>query len=360
MKLTPKQMTPEQLNKVVEVTAQQTGKQSFKKTTDDSVMFQVPINDKVLVYVPNYFDVIDGVEQLRMDKPFLHKIKEGTRTSFVRCTAGLEELGYHSCPLCEATQAHWDLANIQVEEACKEKGLDKDNKESEPVREIRSKFYKNRVLDNAQRKYIFPIVIINNKEKDTDGFPVITPAWYSISERFYNEKWAPVLKNLESGNTIKDFDIVEEEVKEGEIIPSPGGKYFVLDYTYTSKDGKYDAMQSALHLKVFPQSYVHIPKFVEKMMEATKEMTPLRASQVIIDNMFYEEDDLRALADSITEPVLQCLELYENKIDSVPVIEANKDVKAIENKEEKPEAKKAPVNIETDEMDFFENDLEII
>lgn len=358
MKLTPKQMTPEQLNKVAEVTAQQTGRQEYKKTTDDSIMFQVPVNGKVKIYVPDYHDVIDGVEQLKMDKPFLHKIKDGNVTKFVRCTAGLEELGYHSCPLCEATQAHWDLANIQVEEACREKGLDKSDKDSEPVKEIRRKFYGSRALDNAQRKYVFPIVIIG-KDKDTDGLPVITPVWYSISETFYKSKWAHVLKNIGSENTELDFDS-EEEVKDDEVIPSPGGKFFELDFTYDAKGGNHDVMQSALNLKVVHKVYKHNEQFIQKMMDATKEMTPLRASQVIIDDMFYEEDDLKALAESVTEPVRQRLALYENKIDSVPVIEASKGVKAIESKEEKPEAKKEPVSIETDEMDFFDNDLEII
>lgn len=340
MKLKPKTMTKEQLSKVADVAARQTGYQARKKTTDGSEVFKVPINSSVLVYVPNHNEVIDGVEQLVMDKPFLHLIRKGNSVQYVRCTADAEELGYSSCPMCENAQYHWDLANYQVEEACKSQGLDPSDKKNPDVQAIRSKYYQSRVLDSANRRYTFPIVVINTKEKDEDGNPVVTPMWYSISERFYRKSWGIALKAIENGNKEMDLGKSESEDVDDEntVFISPGGRFFELDYTYDAKGGQPNRMQSALNLKVFHKKVGSKWNYLkEKMDEMTKDWDVARSSSVVVDNLFYEEEDMRALAEELTEPVKQRIDLYETKIPtSAPAINVA-EVKSLGNKAE-PEA----------------------
>lgn len=338
MKLKPRIMTKEQLGKVAEVAAKQTGFQVFKKTHDGSEVFSVPVNSKVLIYVPNHNEIIDGVEQLIMDKPFLHLIKQGNSVKYIRCTSGAEELGYDSCPLCENVQYHWDLANLQIEEACREQGLSPDDKNSDAVKAIRSKFYGARVLDSANRRYTFPIVVIDTKEKDESGNPKVTPMWYTISEKFYKQKWGAALKAILSGDTVVDFD-AEVEEDDNTVLPSPGGRFFELDYTYDAKGGQHNRMQSALNLKVLHKKVSSKWNGLMKTMdEMTKDWGVAKAAEVVVDNNFYDEEDMRALADEVTEPVIQRIALYEAKTPTtMPSLAGGAEVKAIESKVE-PEA----------------------
>ena len=350
MKLKPRKMTEEQLNKVAEVTEKQTGGQVFKATLDGSEMFRVPVNDKVLVYVPNHTEVVDGVEQLRMDKPYLHMVKDGNSIKYIRCTAGAEELGYESCPMCENAQYHWDLARLQIEEACREQHLDPADTDSDAVKQIRSKFYGNRVLDSANRRFTFPIVVIDRKEKDEDGNPKMTPMWYSISERFFKRTWGAALKALQAGEEVIDFD---QEVDEDDDspIPNAGGRYYELDFTYDSKGKEHNRMQSALNLKVYPKkTSKSLEKLAEQMDKMTEDWDVAKCATTVVNNLFYDEEDMRALADEVTEPVKQRIELYEAKVTGLtPELETkNEDNKALE-------ANKEPEVLEIDD-----NDLELL
>lgn len=312
MKLKPKTLTPEQLNKVAEVTAAQTGKQQYKRTLDDSEVFQIPVNEKILIYVPNHNEIIDGVEMLKMDKAFIHTVKNGNITQSIRCTAGIEELGYSSCPLCEVEQSHWDLVRLQTEETCKKQGIDPNDRDSDHVKSIWRKFKDSMALAGHKRKYTFPIAVIDARSKDEDGLPTFKIVWYSISEKFYKDKWGTALLSIQSGSEELDFD-AESTVADDVVLPSPGGRVFELDFTYDDKENKHNKVQSALHLKVIPKSVGDKWKpLLAKIEEEAKSYTVERCVTTVVDNLFYEEEDMRAIADEITAPVLQRIALYES------------------------------------------------
>lgn len=67
-------------------------------------------------------------------------------------------------------------------------------------------------------------------------------------------------------------------------------------------------------------------------------MDVAKAAEVVVDNNFYDEEDMRALADEVTEPVIQRIALYEAKTPTaMPSLGGGTEVKSIESKAE-PEA----------------------
>ncbi|MGV3076403.1 hypothetical protein ACEE21_15090 [Clostridium baratii] len=307
-KMKPKAFTAEQLNAIkVEATTQTTDFKVQKSADPENhPVFEIPVNTKVLVYVPNHTVINeDGVEELRMDKPLIHTVMNGKRYDKIRCTRGLSEAtGYSGeCPLCNGTDEPWALANEQIKEQCKIRGLDPNDTNSESVKAVKREYYSKRVIKAPEQVYTFPIVVIetdpNDIKKiifDEEGKPVHKAYWYSISKTAYEKKWAKTLEGMEDEPT------------------HPGGNFFILNYTYESRSGEYNKRDSARELQVVAKRIKNSNILAEQYDKETVDWDVAKAIETIFDNMYYEEADIQAEADKILASTREKIAIYESAI----------------------------------------------
>lgn len=305
LKLQPKVFSEEEnaaLDKVV--TVQEVVK-GVPKSVDpvNYPVFDIPINAKALVYVPNH--VVQGkddVLELRMDKPLVHSITDGRRFLNYRCISGITEAGYSgNCPLCDGVDDCWTLANYLIESKCRQRGLNEKDTENREVKNIRSDFFSERVVKDALRKFVFPIVVfetVNNDGKtlvkDDNGQVSYKIMWYDISEAQYESTWK------------KAFESMEDEPSH------PGGHCFVLNYTYKSKTGEHNKRDSAKNLNVASKRIRGLEKIMPILDKQTEDWTPRKARETVIQNIFYPEEGLQELADEVLEQTRQLIEMYKS------------------------------------------------
>lgn len=270
---------------------------------------EIPVGVKELIYVPNHTWMDEeGKEHLRMDMPLIHPARDGRRFLNFRCIQGIvdEEAGYDgSCPLCDATADAWDLANYQIKEDCAARGLNPEDKENKQVKDIRSSHFGDMALKNAQRYYTFPIVVIQT-EKNLGKTPVIdengnlsyTIQWYTISEAQYNKKWVTTLEAMEDD-------------------PShPGGHFFLLDYSFTPKNGEPNKRDAAQNLAVHARNIFKgeaADKIKAMLDKATEVWTPEKAMETVINNLPYSMEDLEEAQESILAETRNLLNLFKAK-----------------------------------------------
>lgn len=282
-------------------------------------VFEVPVNKKVLVYVPNHIvQNEEGVDTLRMDKPLLHSITQGKRFLNFRCINGLAIDGTDftgECPLCEAKDEPWDLANLIIEQKCKAQGLDPEDTENKAVKGIRSDAFSDRALKDASRHYTFPIVVFETLNddgktfvKDEEGGYKYQVMWYDVSENQYNKTWAKALEAMEDEPT------------------HPGGHFFLLNYCYTPKNGQPNKRDSAQNLVVSARNIKGSDAVRKLLDEQTESWTPQLAQQMVINNAIYAPSDLKDIADDALEATRNLLALYQAK-------DATGDTQAIEGGE---------------------------
>lgn len=310
-KMKPKAFTAEQLNAIkVEATTQTTETVVPKSADPDNYpVFEIPVNAKVLIYVPNHTVVSeDNVEELRMDKPLIHTVINGKRYQKIRCIRGLSEAtGYSGeCPLCNSTDEPWALANEQIKEQCRIRGLDPNDGDNDSVKAVKSEYYSKRVVKSAEQVYTFPIIVIETDPNDIkkiivgeNNIPVHKAYWYSISKSAYVKKW---LKTLEG---------MEDEPNH------PGGHFFILNYTYESKSGEYNRRDSARELQVVAKKIKNSEALAKQFDKETEDWDVAKAIETIFDNMYYEEEDIEAETDKILASTREKLAIYENAL-SVP------------------------------------------
>lgn len=268
-------------------------------------VFRVPVNKKKLIYVPNHTVTKDGVAVLRMDNPLIHVVSKKNRFDYYRCISGLssEKFGFDgTCPLCDAASDCWTLANYKIEDKCKQQGLQPDDKENERVKQIRSSAFQDKVVNDPVRYYTFPIVVFDTENddgktfvKDSNGHISFKVMWYSCSESVWNGKWVKALENMEDEPT------------------HPGGRFFLLDYTYTPKKGEPNARDSARELTIFSKTIKESDKLRAKLDELTQGWTPDVARSVVIRNGFYDMETLSAVADEEMIGTRNLIEVFENK-----------------------------------------------
>ena len=323
-KMKPKAFTAEQLDAIkVEATTQTTDFTVQKSADPDNYpVFEIPVNAKVLIYVPNHTVINkEGIEELRMDKPLIHTVINGKRYQKIRCIRGLSEAtGYSGeCPLCEGTSEPWALANEQIKEQCKIRGLDPNDSTSESVKTVKREYYSKRVIKDPERIYTFPIVVIetdpNDIKKiilDENGVPVHKTYWYSISKTAYEKKWAKTLEGMEDEPT------------------HPGGNFFILNYTYESKSGEYNKRDSARELQVVAKRIKNFEGLAEQYDKETEGWDVAQAIKTIYDNMYYDEADIQAETDKILTSTREKIAIYESSI-SAPEANGGFNLKPQEN-----------------------------
>lgn len=258
-------------------------------------VFDIPVEKKVLIYVPNH--VVEGEygPELRMDKPLIHTIQDGKRYGVYRCVSGIvlnDENGnpiYNgSCPLCDGVDVPWELANLKIASKCAQMALDPDDVDNPSVKAIRSAEFSDRVLKESNRYYTFPICVfdtVNNDGKtlvkDEEGKPVITIMWYHISENQYKKKWETCLEGME-----------DEPIH-------PGGHFFVLNFIYDTKGKQANKRDAAQNLTVISRTIKNSDKLKAMLDEATVDWTPEKAQETVISNQLYSLEDLQEITDDL-------------------------------------------------------------
>lgn len=307
-RMKPKVFTAEQLNAIKVESATQTTETVIQKSTDPEnfPVFDIPVNGKVLVYVPNHTIINEeGVEDLRMDRPLIHMVINGKRFQRVRCIRGLSEnVGYSGeCPFCDGESDPWSLANEQIKEQCKVRGLDPNDSESEAVKTIKREYYSKRVIKSPDQYYTFPIVVIetdpNDFKKivmDENGSPKHKTYWYTISKSAYEKKWLKTLEGMEDEPT------------------HPGGECFILNYTYESKSGEYNKRDSARELQVVPKKIKGFADVAEQYDKETEAWDVAKAIETIYDNMYYDEKDMAEEAAKVLASTREKLAIYESAL----------------------------------------------
>ena len=345
MKMKPKVFTAEQVNAIREESSNQTPDYSIPKSTDPEnfPVFDIPVNGKVLVYVPNHtITNADGVEELRMDKPLFHSVTEGKRFLRLRCIRGLSEASGYSgnCPLCEGEGEPWDLANEQIKEQCKVRGLDVNDSENESVKEVKRGFYSKRVIKAPEQYLTFPIVVIETDPSDIkkiisdeNGVPKHKAMWYTISKSAYDKKWAKALEGMEDEPT------------------HPGGECFILNYTYESKSGDYNKRDSARELQVIPKKLKGFADFAKVLDKETEEWDAFKAMSTVIDNQYYEEKDIQEEVDKVLAGTREKLAIYSSVATSQEAIPDNGGFNLQKPAEEENVGGELPMAGATDEDD---------
>lgn len=308
-----KKLTAEEIEIINASSAQQTGKVQAQKTYDlDYPVFDIPINQKLLVYVPNHTVMNpDGSVSLRQDKFAAHAVIDGHNFGNIRCTYGVNVPSQGldgSCPLCEATNLVWDLYHKDYEAIAKAKGIPVDSPEAKDgLADDRKELVKNMVIKQAEVWYTFPIVVIECTEKDgklttipkknSEGQIVGKPYFYSIREKTFTDKWLPA------------FDTIETD--DGEVPTHAGGRWFILNFTYTPKSGQHTKMGSANNLKVAHKvmgaEYKVWEEYFDKLTEG---WTPQKAQEVVVLDAFRDMEETQEIADALLAPVRDKLAIY--------------------------------------------------
>lgn len=308
----PKQLSEAAQKAVNEASAQQTGQAAAIKSYDPNYpVFDVPVNKKILVYIPNHTEMLpDGSVTLRMDKFAAHSGLDGRSFVNVRCSQGIisEELGLDgSCPLCTAMADVWELYNKEYADIGRARGIDIQSAEAqEALKEERKKLVQAMVIKNPEIWYTFPIVVIDCEErdgqltvipkKDAENRITGTPMWYSIRERTYLEKWATALDTIET--------------EDGIAITHPAGRWAVLNFTYTPKSGSHDKMNSARALKVGFKTMAGYNEWATYFDQLTEEWTPQKAQEVVVLDVLRDMEEMTAVADTLMAPVRDKLAMY--------------------------------------------------
>ena len=310
----PKKLSIEAQHAITEASSQQTGRAVRQKTYDPNYpVFDIPINQKILAYIPNHTVTYpDGSIGMRMDKFAAHPVIDGRNYGDIRCANGVvvPELGLDgSCPLCDAISTNWELYNFEYDGIARSKGLTTDAPEAqELLKQDRLDLIRKMAVKQAEVWYTFPIVIIECEEKDgqltvspkldAEGKMHGTPMWYSIRERTYQDK------------QVAAFDTID--LPDGSTPTSPAGQWTILNFTYQPKSGQATKMDSARALKVsfknMPETYAQWAKFFDDM---TAEWTPEKAQEVIVLDAVRDMNEIQEACDSIMKPVNDRIAMYK-------------------------------------------------
>ena len=302
----PMEFTAEQIEELQKELLSQDVTASVVKSLDPEnyPVFEVPVNQKVFVYVPKHnITLKDGSEELRMDKPFIHTIREGNRFSKIRCVRGLR-YATNGCPFCDAVEISWDLANEMIKDKYKSKGLNPDDKDDQLVKSIRRECFESRTVKAPVQYYTFPIVLIemsfdDNKRRyilDENGNLKYKAMWYTISESAYKDKWLKCLESLE-----------DEPM-------TPGGYTFILDYTYTPKTGEPNKRDSAKALHITPKKLKDFEQQARYFDELTADWDIAKAITTVVDNVLPNYEEMVEEAERVIQPSKDKLAMYRESV----------------------------------------------
>lgn len=309
-----KNFSTAEVESILTASREQTGKaQAIKSYDKDFPVFEVPINDKVLAYIPNHvIQNPDGTVTLRTDKFGAHPYQIGREFGNIRCISGImtDDGAFDgSCPACDAVSESWTLFNYEFNELAASRGYTTiDEAANAALKEDKKKLLESRAMKAADIWYTFPIVVIDcdtdaqgNKttkpKLDAEGRMHGTPMWYSIREKTFLEKW------------IAGLDAVDVN---GETPTNPAGLWAVLNFTYQSKDGKHDKMQSAKNLKVtYRNPDPALAQWESYFDNLTVDWTPAKAAEVVVLDAIRDVAESREAVDTIMKGTRERIAMYD-------------------------------------------------
>lgn len=318
LNLEPIALNEEQFSQLVEASQQQSVGRQSKSNDPNFPVFDIPVNEKVMIYVPNFTtQTKDGGVDIVKDRFVAHTVRDGKNFKTVRCTNGLNmpDVGLDgSCPLCAGAGTCWDLFNFEFPAQAALKHIDTTDTDSDDVKTLRQQLKSKFAIRGGEVWYTFPIVVIdtvtqqngqivpNVQDQKING----TTYWYSIRETTYNKRWKKVLGSMMPA---KDH---------------PAGMWFTLDYTYDSKDGQHDKMGSANALVVTnfqpAGDFAYLTEYEAYFDDISKEFTPVKAMQTVYANMISSVESLQKMADTVLQQTNDQLKLYQSTSYSSPMI----------------------------------------
>lgn len=328
-----KKFTQEQIQAITLASEQQTGKPSASKSYDMNFpAFEVPVNQKLLVYVPNHTVMRpDGSMVIAHDRYMAHPVIDGRSHTNIRCSSGvvIPELGLDgSCPLCDCSGDVWKLYNLEYEAEAKVKGIPTDSElAKEGLRDVRQKLVREKVISEGQGWYVFPIVVIKCKEENgkltttpeltPDGQLTGTPYFYQIREKTFKSKWIPA------------FDSID--VSSEDCLGDVGGRWYILNFTYDAPSGTHTKMNSANALKVSiktmgdknmpAEKYAEWATYFDQM---TQDWTVEKSREVLVYSAIRDMEEMQVVADTLMKPVRDKIALHElggnGKASATPVV----------------------------------------
>lgn len=303
-----REMTPEQRAAITQASSKQTGTIMSPKTYDPNYpVFDVPVNDKKLVYIPNHVtQAEDGSVHLRWDKFASHQCRIGKAFTNIRCCGEIvnEELGFDgSCPACSAVSEAWTLYSYKWKNFCKTRGLDPDDEGiKETYKKDRTDLMGEMAIQGANLFITFPVVEIECEpgktvpKLDASGQIKGKPVFYTISEINYNDKW------------LAAFDGLEDEGSD----KNPAGRWAILNFTYTPKTGKHTKRDSARNLKVtFKQMGDSYREWEKLFDEMTVDWTPEVAQDVLVQNALRSMDEMNEAVEELIRDTRAKNETYK-------------------------------------------------
>ena len=310
----PKTFSPEETQSLKATFQNQSTTIVRPKSYDENFpAFDTPVNQKILVYVPNHrVQDANGMDMLVCDRYAAHPYTRGREYGYVRCTNGVHSpsLGLDgTCPLCDAASDIWKLYNLKYEQIAIQKGIAKDSEEAkEGLKSERTKLLNERAVKEAGIFYTFPIVVIACEEKD--GQLTTIPKkneqgqisgkvyWYTTSEKNWIEKWMGALDTAPGS--------------EDTTLTCFAGQWAILDYTYQSKNGEYNKRDSARALTVkYKKMSDDYKPWEAHFDEITKDWTPEKAWNTLVNNAIRSMDEMKEVADELLTPVRQEIGLLE-------------------------------------------------
>lgn len=304
-----KELSAEQRMAITQASSHQTGSMVSPKTYDPNYpLFDIPVNGKVLIYIPNHqVQDADGSMSLRRDKFASHQAIIGKAYQQIRCTGEIvnEELGYDgSCPACNAMAEAWKLYSYQWKAFCAAKGLDPESDEvKETYKNDRKELMNKMAIQRPVIYYTFPIVVIECEEgktipkKDANGGLIGHPMFYTVAESTYTDKW------------LTAFDAVDEGGED----QNPGGRWAILNYTYTPKSGQHNKRDSARNLKVsFKTMDSAYDAWAKQFDDMTKDWTPEKAQDVLVQNSIRDMDEMNEAVAEIMKTTREQIATYES------------------------------------------------
>lgn len=311
-----KELTVEQQASILNASREQTGKAQVIKSYDsDYPVFEVPVNQKLLVYIPNHvIQNPDGSIDIRADKFAAHPYQTGREFGNIRCTNGVDNVldldG--TCPACDAVSESWELYNFEFEALAKSRGFAEVNEDAKTaLKEERKKLLEARTMKQADVWLTFPIVVIDC-EVGADGKPTTKAKinadgtmsgktyWYSIREKSYIDKWISPLDSVEI---------------DGETPTHPAGLWAVLNFTYQSTDGTHNKMQSAKNLKVsYKNPDPSLAPVAQYFDAQTAEWTPEKAMEVVVLDAIRDKAESCEAVDTIMKGTRDRIALYKTSV----------------------------------------------
>lgn len=346
-KPTPKNLSAEDMVAIVNASRTQSEENRAVKSYDPNFpAFTIPVNKKILVYVPNFTVTMpDGSTDIRMDRAVYHSVRDGRMYGRVRCSRDviLPSIGLDgSCPFCDAEQESLELFFKLREDIAKKKGIDLKSPEAkELLKEDTKKLHSEKAVSEKSARCTFPIVVVDCDDKllpkavRADGTSGLTGKvyWYSVSEKQYKEVW---LKALDS------------KTDENGVVPThPAGLWTILNYHYTDNDSEATIMGSANKLKVSYLGDKFVNAYAQWAVEFDKlaqEWTPEKAIETLADNQIRDMSEMVEACDSIMKQTRDTLAMYKLSGEATPQIATNTNANAVlENFNAVPQIPASPV-----------------